>query len=462
MAALFFANVAVYLVKTVCGDWGDAWVTEHLSHQRNLVLDGEVWRIVTSIFVHPVFIHLAFNMLVHVQVGGVMERILGHGRYALLYFASGLGGALAFQAFGDPGAGMGASGAIYGVAGAYITVATARDASGEIRLSRRFIVMALILLLGDQIFAFIWERGAGVMRIAVSAHAGGLVTGCLLGYAMTPRPAEIAVAGRNKRRLAALTAASGLLGLGIWTFVISPRHDDLAPGRRPIAMARQLRGQEEVRQTLERGKGEEAVRAWKELEIESPEAHREAGYAILYEGLLLHDEKALATEVLDRLIESAESSLRAGIARSKATGIPEVQPHHLNELAWYLALRGSRLDEALGLVDQALAAVDREEEGIWRFLPRSREALLEKSTFINTRGWIRLQMGEASRALADLELAAQLAPFGPNLLYLGIAQNLLGNTKAARDTAERAGKSGHLTPYESKLLRELKDSLGVE
>src|SRR5687768_13032328 len=56
-----------------------------LALDRAAVQRGEVWRLVSVILVHTHLAHLAINMLGHVFLGGVVERVLGSWRFLLLY-----------------------------------------------------------------------------------------------------------------------------------------------------------------------------------------------------------------------------------------------------------------------------------------------------------------------------------------------------------------------------------------
>lgn len=52
---------------------------------------NEWWRLLTGAFLHGSFLHIAFNMYVLFALGPTLERVLGHGRYLLLYIVAALG-----------------------------------------------------------------------------------------------------------------------------------------------------------------------------------------------------------------------------------------------------------------------------------------------------------------------------------------------------------------------------------
>ncbi len=80
-----------------------------------LVAEGEVWRLVSSAFLHGGLMHLGFNMLVLVIIGRLIERVIGPQRFLILYTACALAGALASTLIMDAPVSVGASGALWGV-----------------------------------------------------------------------------------------------------------------------------------------------------------------------------------------------------------------------------------------------------------------------------------------------------------------------------------------------------------
>jgi rhomboid protease GluP len=92
-----------------------AWTVEQ-------VLAGEVWRLLTSCLLHFGLLHLIFNALWLVQLGPLLEQILGRSRFVVLTLASGVGGmglSVAYRAMvAEPAIGAGASGIVFGLIGA--------------------------------------------------------------------------------------------------------------------------------------------------------------------------------------------------------------------------------------------------------------------------------------------------------------------------------------------------------
>jgi membrane associated rhomboid family serine protease len=111
-----------------------------------------------------------------ILVGPALERLLGHLRFTAVYLLSALGGSVLYYLIAPPlQPALGASGAIFGLFGAWFVV------SRRLRLDSRAIVFLIVLNL---VISFVWRSS-----IAWQAHVGGLVVGSLLtaAYAYAPR-----------------------------------------------------------------------------------------------------------------------------------------------------------------------------------------------------------------------------------------------------------------------------------
>src|SRR5262249_46554138 len=102
--------------------------------ENELIQSGEYWRLITPIFLHAGLIHLAINNLSLLALGSAVERIFGPARFLILYLFSGICGSIASYEF-SPLLSVGASGAIFGLAGV-IMVFAARHRE---RVSPRFL-----------------------------------------------------------------------------------------------------------------------------------------------------------------------------------------------------------------------------------------------------------------------------------------------------------------------------------
>jgi len=130
------------------------------------------WRYVLSMFLHADFIHLLFNCFAIFVFAPPLERLLGIWRYAFLHLGSGIVGNVVSVLLHDPGVlSVGASGAIYGLYGAYLYLIVFR--SGALDQASRKTVQ-LFLLLGI-LYTFL-----NLGRINVYAHLGGLAGGFII------------------------------------------------------------------------------------------------------------------------------------------------------------------------------------------------------------------------------------------------------------------------------------------
>jgi len=178
------------------------------------VAQGEYYRLLTSAFLHEQGLggfgplHIIFNMWALILVGPALERLLGPLRFLAVYLFSALGGSVMFYLLAPANEfGLGASGAIFGLFGAYFVVAR------RLRVDSRSIVFLILLNLGIS-FA--------VAGIAWQAHVGGLLTGGLL-------TAAYAYAPRNHRALVQI-GATVLVAAVLVVAVLTRNHQLLASG----------------------------------------------------------------------------------------------------------------------------------------------------------------------------------------------------------------------------------------
>jgi rhomboid protease GluP len=143
-----------------------------------LIAQGEVWRLVSSMFLHSGFAHLALNMLSLYFLGSFIEEAFGRGRFLALYLLSGLSGGLAYLYFGAfNGAAVGASGAIFGLLGGVLGYSLRR---GTFSWQNPLIRQLLILL------ALNLYLGFSIANISNTAHIGGLLGGIAFGWLVAP------------------------------------------------------------------------------------------------------------------------------------------------------------------------------------------------------------------------------------------------------------------------------------
>ncbi|TMC86936.1 MAG: rhomboid family intramembrane serine protease [Chloroflexi bacterium] len=146
---------------------------------NDLILQGQYWRFGTPIFLHANLLHLGLNMLNLAVLGVFLERLVGHMRFLLIYVTTGIVSIIASFYFMPQEISVGASGAIFGLVGAYSVFVLMHR-----RAFRKGGIPALLWLI--IVIAGNLSIGFFVPNVDNYAHLGGLLSGCLLGWWFTP------------------------------------------------------------------------------------------------------------------------------------------------------------------------------------------------------------------------------------------------------------------------------------
>ncbi|MGO1543712.1 MAG: rhomboid family intramembrane serine protease [Gulosibacter sp.] len=141
--------------------------TDMQHHLPSGAIAFEPWRMLTSAFLHGSLMHFLMNALTLWIFGRALEPLLGSGRFLLLWIVSALGGSLAVALISPDTAVVGASGAVFGLFGAWFIV---------LRQQRQDMTPMFVLIGINVVMAFI-NPG-----ISWEAHLGGLVIGALCGW----------------------------------------------------------------------------------------------------------------------------------------------------------------------------------------------------------------------------------------------------------------------------------------
>lgn len=138
---------------------------------------GEWWRVLTACFLHGGLIHIGFNMMALHQLGRITEELLGGARYLACYLICGACSTLAITVWfvhvqKAPAPPMvGASGAIFGIAGILVVFLRRHGTERGRHISRLLVQNLLFMLALGWFFTFISNTG----------HVGGLVPGLIFG-----------------------------------------------------------------------------------------------------------------------------------------------------------------------------------------------------------------------------------------------------------------------------------------
>jgi membrane associated rhomboid family serine protease len=139
-----------------------------------LTAGGEYWRLVTAGFVHANFVHVAINMWCLWSLGRLSERLFGRWQTFAIYLLTGVGGALLSIGWNPERLSVGASGAVFGVAGALL----AGLKFGNLNISageKKSIISSMIFFI---VLSFSFGMRGNVDNMC---HLGGFMTGLLIG-----------------------------------------------------------------------------------------------------------------------------------------------------------------------------------------------------------------------------------------------------------------------------------------
>lgn len=180
---LIAANVIYYLIVALGGNPSNSYymIERGASFAPLVFEDHEYWRILTSMFLHFSFRHLAGNMVYLGIVGWSYEQVVGSWRFLLIYLLSGIGGGVVSCAYhqitNQPAVSAGASGAVYGLIAmvAYLAY-IARKRTGSSQMFYRIGIMLV----------FLFYSNFASDGVDVAAHLGGLAFGILLCLIILP------------------------------------------------------------------------------------------------------------------------------------------------------------------------------------------------------------------------------------------------------------------------------------
>jgi membrane associated rhomboid family serine protease/Flp pilus assembly protein TadD len=229
-----------------------------------LTLNGQWWRLATSMFVHFGLIHIALNMWCLWNLGRAAEQLLGRYSYLLAYFATGIFGSVASVYWHPQGAGAGASGAIFGLAGALVSFVYLKKTPAHLQINSRLLGSLGTFIAYNLVF------GAAIPGISNAAHIGGLVMGLAVG-ALLPNASAPETERRSRLSLVTLLIA----------IVLSTS----AYAAKLLRAGPDVRGLASIQQLVKSSKTDEALAQLEQLTAREPDlAPAQALLASLYFG----------------------------------------------------------------------------------------------------------------------------------------------------------------------------------
>ena len=142
------------------------------ANYSGLIDQGQVWRFLSSVFLHLSVTHLLFNSVSLVILGRFIEPLLGTTAFLAVYLLAGIAGSAASYVFNPGVLSAGASGAIFGLFGVFIAILLGKMIRPDVRNAwAKNIATILILNLAMGL----------ILPVDNAAHIGGLVSGIVLG-----------------------------------------------------------------------------------------------------------------------------------------------------------------------------------------------------------------------------------------------------------------------------------------
>ena len=172
---LVYANVLAFLAQAMrpsLTQWG-------MKLSDRILQGQELHRLITPVFLHGGVLHLFTNMISLQRTGQDLEKLMGGGLYLATYLMAGVAGNV-FSAYKSPNPSLGASGAVFGVFGAYFVFLSRNDwimgSYGQAMTN------SIIQTMGMNLFL-------GLMNPVIDnwAHLGGALGGAAMAYVFGPR-----------------------------------------------------------------------------------------------------------------------------------------------------------------------------------------------------------------------------------------------------------------------------------
>ena len=380
-----------------------------------LTFGTEPWRLFTALFLHIGFVHLLTNMWALYVLGRLAESLYGRRVYLASYFLVGVSGSIASLLWNPLGVSAGASGAIFGIAGALI----ATFYVGKLPLPKkniRYLLATLILFAGFDLLFGIWKTG-----VDNAAHFGGFFTGLLLGLLLGHHlgPSRNAKVFRERLLLAAVMVVF-LFAVFVWR-----KNGYIADVER-------------ARVLLNNGATNEAIGQLEAASRRRP--NEEYLLLLLGEAYARKGDYAKAEQAYRRVTQGKPNDPTGwnGLAQAYAaqekfaeTAAAYVQVAQLSKenaaLAWFKA-------------GQAYALLDRQDDAIKAY-QKSAAASPDFVEAWGAMGFAQLKARQNPQAIESLKHAVKLQPTNPDLrLLLGNAYLAAGIQEQAQEQFFEASK----------------------
>lgn len=195
--ALIALNVGIFILRALSPELDEQLFLGGANIPSAVLQGGEYHRLLTAMFLHAGIygpngmlvlgnsLHVILNMYILLAVGGMLEPIFGHARFAIIYLLGGLLGSVFSAVLGGFGASVGASGAVFAVLGAefiYLYRHRALFGAAATAQMRSLIIWGLVNFFYGALTSVAGTR----FRIDNWGHLGGLVGGLALAWFLSP------------------------------------------------------------------------------------------------------------------------------------------------------------------------------------------------------------------------------------------------------------------------------------
>lgn len=188
-AALIVAILIAFGVEIATGAWTNGAVLAELGAilRYDILVEHEYWRLVSAMFLHGdgtikgTLLHLMMNLWALFQLGTLYEIMFGTRRFLWVYFVTGIVASITSMVV-TGGPSVGASGAIFGLLGAFIFSVRRSPRWRHDRIARSVVKQCLFWAIANIVVT------SRIPQIDNAAHIGGLVAGLILGFIL-PQPA---------------------------------------------------------------------------------------------------------------------------------------------------------------------------------------------------------------------------------------------------------------------------------
>ena len=186
---LIIINIIIYLIsayysKNISDIDNNVLLNMGALYGPNMQVNGQWWRLFTSLFLHASIMHILMNMYSLYIVGRAVEQYFSPMSYLSIYLFSGLIGGVVSLFVHPDSLGVGASGAIFGLLGALSGFFLAHRNEIASQSKAFFANFGSVIVLNLVL-------GFSIPNIDMSAHIGGLVAGFIGGFMIAKKPTNI-------------------------------------------------------------------------------------------------------------------------------------------------------------------------------------------------------------------------------------------------------------------------------